>query len=1220
MKKLISVILSAVMVLALLPITAFANEVESIAYQPRESITAYYETNGEWRKDNNQVDEYFYYFGVVGYGQNDKLFVTYSNEETVEFTGTYDEEGFAFVAANGSRITQDDFTLRDDQQNVHWNLGDDNYYYIEYAGQTAAVQVTVVKNPIKAISYTPAKSLTVIENTGGEWRYDDEENPYYDYSPPDFSAGDVLSITYTDSGDTVDYTYNVNYENWEETGFFSPQGDKLDTDELYRVHHGDNIWKVGSDDNYFYVEYKKVKSAKVYVNVIENPVSRIAFVKSEPVVYYEGSNMYYDSWDDAYYYNLPSFELGDQLIIYDKHDNPTVYTYSYPDEESPWNGRFVCDGKEDIERNDVNIDGHQNITPWTVGENSCEVKYMGCSANITVTIEENPVSSIEFIKKNAVVYYEGSHMYYDSWDDMSYYERPNFEDGDILIVHDNKGGQTQYTFTSETWEFVGPQNEIISTEDIQIYDNQREEAWTLGDNECTVDYMGKKDTFSVSIIQNPVTTVSFTPVKSAELYENSNGETRLDDEDEEYFRYWEPSFEEGDVLTVTYSDSRGKVTYTAQRENYDLVFVSKTGDSISEWDVNRNSDQEENHWGVGNQNYYTVSYMGVGAQVPVSIIVNPIASVGFTPKTSAVYTDGQQRYDEWDGRYYFDVPRIQPGDVMTVEYRDERGTVAYTATYDEQRDRTDFVAANGDTIEIDGNNDFNIYSYQHECPWTVGGKYNYYIFEYKYFTVEIPVTINENNVSAIKITPPAPLTLYATETVVDYDEYGNEFVHYNIPNMEDGTVLTVTDKQGNNTDYVLSFDETDGERYFVNGDEKIGYYAVFVSHNQDEEAWTVGSDNYFTASYLGAECQVPVTIIESDVESISFSRQHPVVLSEFDNGEWKFNDQGSRFFEYRYAFGDPGDVLTVNYKNGTSKTYVLTVDGESAYFLAADGEKLTEEDVDAYDRQWDEPWSPGGYNYYIVAVHGVAANVAVIVEHSFEKTVIKPTCTNEGYTIYKCSACGEEYTDDFKQPLGHSTKNVVTKATLSKDGKLAKVCTRCGKTVSSTVISRPKTFKLEKAEYTYTGKEIKPTVTITDAKGKKIAASSYTLKYENNKNVGTATVTITFKGNYSGTKKLEFKINPKGASGLKLTAGKKKFTANWTKQTTQTTGYEIQYATNSKFTKAKSATISSNKTAKKDITGLTAKKKYYVRIRTYKTVKGKKYYSSWSAAKTVTTK
>ena len=99
-----------------------------------------------------------------------------------------------------------------------------------------------------------------------------------------------------------------------------------------------------------------------------------------------------------------------------------------------------------------------------------------------------------------------------------------------------------------------------------------------------------------------------------------------------------------------------------------------------------------------------------------------------------------------------------------------------------------------------------------------------------------------------------------------------------------------------------------------------------------------------------------------------------------------------------------------------------------------------------------------------------------------------------------------------------------------------------------------------------------------------------------------------------------FKINPKGTTLKTPTAGSKSFTAKWTKQSTQTSGYQLQYSTSSSFTNAKTVTITSNNTTSKKITGLTAKKKYYVRVRTYKTVSGKYHCSSWSSAKAVTTK
>jgi hypothetical protein len=82
-----------------------------------------------------------------------------------------------------------------------------------------------------------------------------------------------------------------------------------------------------------------------------------------------------------------------------------------------------------------------------------------------------------------------------------------------------------------------------------------------------------------------------------------------------------------------------------------------------------------------------------------------------------------------------------------------------------------------------------------------------------------------------------------------------------------------------------------------------------------------------------------------------------------------------------------------------------------------------------------------------------------------------------------------------------------------------------------------------------------------------------------------------------------------------------RITLTWKKQTKQVTGYQIQYATDSKFTKNKTTIlVKGTKKSSETITGLSGKTKYYFRIRTYKTVDGKKYYSAWSKQKKVTTK
>ena len=153
----------------------------------------------------------------------------------------------------------------------------------------------------------------------------------------------------------------------------------------------------------------------------------------------------------------------------------------------------------------------------------------------------------------------------------------------------------------------------------------------------------------------------------------------------------------------------------------------------------------------------------------------------------------------------------------------------------------------------------------------------------------------------------------------------------------------------------------------------------------------------------------------------------------------------------------------------------------------------------------------------------------------------------------------------------------------------------------------------------YTGKNITQSITVK-YNGKALKkGTDYTVSYSSNKNIGTATVKVAGKGSYTGTITKTFKINPAKQEIQKLTAKSKAFFVDWA-QKGSATGYEIQYATNSKFTSAKKVTITNNKTDKTTISKLSGKKKYYVRVRSYTTVKGTKYYGAWSASKSVTTK
>ena len=245
--------------------------------------------------------------------------------------------------------------------------------------------------------------------------------------------------------------------------------------------------------------------------------------------------------------------------------------------------------------------------------------------------------------------------------------------------------------------------------------------------------------------------------------------------------------------------------------------------------------------------------------------------------------------------------------------------------------------------------------------------------------------------------------------------------------------------------------------------------------------------------------------------------------------------------------------------------------------------------------------------------------------HGFDsgKTTKDATCTADGLKVYTCGTCGKTDTEIIEK-YGHNYSakwTVDKKATTTVNGSKSKHCTRCNSKTSVTTIYKASNVKLGTATYVYNGKMRSPSVVIKDSKGNVISSANYTLsKPTGRKNVGKYTYKITFKNQYSGTKSLTLTINPKGTSISSLTKAKKAFTVKWKKQATQTTGYQICYGTSTNKNNCKKVLVTSNKTLSKKITGLKSGKKYYVWVRTYKTVNGTKYYSAWSARKSVTTK
>ncbi|MDR0196598.1 MAG: fibronectin type III domain-containing protein [Oscillospiraceae bacterium] len=149
----------------------------------------------------------------------------------------------------------------------------------------------------------------------------------------------------------------------------------------------------------------------------------------------------------------------------------------------------------------------------------------------------------------------------------------------------------------------------------------------------------------------------------------------------------------------------------------------------------------------------------------------------------------------------------------------------------------------------------------------------------------------------------------------------------------------------------------------------------------------------------------------------------------------------------------------------------------------------------------------------------------------------------------------------------------------------------------------------------YTGKSLKPGVTVKDGSKTLKSGRDYTLSYSKNKNIGKASVKIKGKGNYTGSKTVTFKIVPKKAAISSISESKQKIKLKWGKVSGSVTGYKVYYSEKKsgdyKLLKTVKGASTVSYTTKKLDSGTT----YYFRVRAYKTVSGADYTGANSAVK-----
>ncbi|MCR5148319.1 MAG: WG repeat-containing protein [Eubacterium sp.] len=346
----------------------------------------------------------------------------------------------------------------------------------------------------------------------------------------------------------------------------------------------------------------------------------------------------------------------------------------------------------------------------------------------------------------------------------------------------------------------------------------------------------------------------------------------------------------------------------------------------------------------------------------------------------------------------------------------------------------------------------------------------------------------------------------------------------------------------------------------------------------------------------------------------AFSESGYAYVCESSNKKYGYIDKNGKIVikcEYEDAFGEGGGLFTVK-KDGKYGA----IDSAGNTIIPFEYDDITEYiDGVCYglkdDQVYSIKWTPKSIK-----------NTTVTYQKTYTYTgsVKKPTVTVKDGT--KQLVLNKDYKVSYSNNKNAGTGVITISGIGAYTGTVKKTFTISPRNLSSAKVTGV-------VNRTYTGSKLTQTVSVTVGNSVLVEGTDYTVSYLNNLNVGAATVRISGKGNYTGSKDVTFKIIPKKTGIKTITTTNKGFKVTWTAvktpmSETRVSGYQIQYSTSSTFASDNVLkTVAGTNGYLKDntsITGLKSGKTYYVRIRTVTRINNVNYASSWSATKTVKVK
>ena len=823
-----------------------------------------------------------------------------------------------------------------------------------------------------------------------------------------------------DSG--IDLNFKINYKlNAGETYYF---GSKFLSDEL---------------------------TGNFQVGLIQEEILSVESISYAPANLIEIKEYTNGNWDtddngnEYFNYNMPLCNNGDVFSVI--YNNGISVDYIYDTEQEA----FIADNGDMISHSDYSY-SDQSSDPWVPNkENYITIYYMGVETRVPVKIieETNPAESISFkpIKPIEVIEYTRG-----TWEDDNrywyYYGDYICESGNMITVNYKDGTIVDYVgdWYEGYFKFIsenGVELDYNYTSDQNTVDN----AWVAGNTYyIEVSVSKAKTQVPVKIVENPVESISYTPICPIEIIENTNGYWTTNDNGEDYFEYWTPAFCHGDMLTITYNDGTS-VNHTYS-DNYGGFVIENSNLFISGDAFAMYSNQSVVPWSVGGENYFTIEYMGAEAQVPVTIIENPVDSITFTPiKPYEIIEKSQGYNDDENDIWVYSEPSFNEGDKVTIKFKN--GTIE---DYICDRD----INVSGKEMRfyklLDNGKYGDYLSYDCEVFRYNGlGETTFkFILRDWYKTIDIPVTIIENPIASIDYKSNSPLK-EGVDNLVAKDDNGNHYNKY-YSKCSAGDIFTINYKDGSSAVYTailsngdsadsnqhIHFESENGdiiECGFESNELQIGYGDAEIYEN----LYSVG-ENTTVAKYMGVKTEYNFTIEPTDIVNFKVTPISSTMVS------LKY-DEGSTNGYYEC----PLFAVDVTYSDGRTE-HMECNSYEDIYENPIINLSVEDDQGEWQNDEWITKWKPGEKHEFKVYCTAEIYDVIEITTadetshtHSYTSLVTEPTCTERGYTAYTCT-CGDSYIDNYVEALGHSFWEYVSNndATYESDGTKTAVCSRCG--------------------------------------------------------------------------------------------------------------------------------------------------------------------------------